>query len=117
MGLSVGAAGNGILLKSGRAVIPVHSDHWGKTSVAGSAAMYSDNGGQNWSLSHTAVAGGNECQIAQAPNGSLIMTTRGGGWLNIAWSNNGASFHTQNALDIGISRSSHRRFSLPFHRR
>jgi hypothetical protein len=32
------------------------------------------------------VAGGNECQIAPAPNGSLIMTTRGGGWLNMAWS-------------------------------
>jgi hypothetical protein len=30
---------------------------------------------------------GNECQIAQAPDGSLVMTTRGGGWLNLAWSN------------------------------
>ena len=43
-GLDVGAAGNGVLLKTGasagRAVIPVHSEHWGATGEPGSAAMY-----------------------------------------------------------------------------
>ena len=86
MRISPGAAGNGILLPSGRLLIPAHSDHWGTAASAGAGAMYSDSGGNSWSLSTTAAAGGNECQLAQAPNGSVIMTTRGGGWLNLAWS-------------------------------
>lgn len=84
MGISPGAAGNGILMSSGRLLVPAHSDHW--AAGAGAGAMYSDSHGSSWSLSTKAAAGGNECQLAQAPNGSVIMTTRGGGWLNLAWS-------------------------------
>jgi|EP01046_Picozoa_sp_COSAG06_P041235 hypothetical protein len=45
-GIHIGAAGNGVLLeKTGRAVLPVHSDHWGGgRGAAGSGAAYSDDG-------------------------------------------------------------------------
>lgn len=62
----------GIQLKSGRLV--VCSDHI-LDSKPFSSAMFSDDGGYTWQQS-TFVAGGNECQVALAPNGSLIMSMR-----------------------------------------
>ena len=39
--------------------------------------MYSDDFGATWKISRTVDgAGGNECQIARAPNGSLILNMR-----------------------------------------
>ena len=41
-----------------------------------SFVLLSDDGGLSWRASRTAVAGGNECQVAQAPNGSLVLSMR-----------------------------------------
>ncbi len=67
----------------GRLVIP--SDH--KRTLAGkqlewnSHMMFSDDGGQTWQISTPIQAGGNECQVIEREDGSLLVNTRmQGGW-------------------------------------
>ena len=67
----------------GRLVIP--SDH--KRSLASkqpewnSHMMFSDDGGATWRISAPIQAGGNECQVIQRADGSLLVNTRmQGGW-------------------------------------
>ena len=82
-------------LESGRLLIA--ADHYlGGGSDWGSHAMFSDDGGASWSLSNDMVGpgGGNECQAARAPNGSLIMNQRTKlGFRQFSWSDdNGTSW-------------------------
>lgn len=67
----------------GRLVIP--SDH--KRTLAGkqlewnSHMMFSDDGGQTWQISAPIQAGGNECQVIEREDGSLLVNMRmQGGW-------------------------------------
>jgi hypothetical protein len=68
---------------AGRLVIP--SDH--KRTLAGkqlewnSHMMFSDDGGATWQISAPISAGGNECQVIERTDGSLLVNTRmQGGW-------------------------------------
>lgn len=63
----------GIQLMSGRLVIG--ADHISAGGEWGSHAMYSDNAGKSWALSNE-MPGGNECQAAALPNGTLVMNQR-----------------------------------------
>jgi len=67
----------------GRLVIP--TDH--KRTLAGkqlewnSHMMFSDDGGATWQISAPISAGGNECQVIERADGSLLVNTRmQGGW-------------------------------------
>ncbi len=67
----------------GRLVIP--SDHkrtlTGKQLEWNSHMMFSDDGGKSWQISAPISAGGNECQIIEREDGSLLVNTRmQGGW-------------------------------------
>ena len=77
----------GLELPSGRLLVA--ADHIGKGGVWGSHAMFSDDGGVSWQISSSSGAAGrpgknwsgpltngNECQVAVAPNHSLIMNMR-----------------------------------------
>lgn len=93
----------GLELSSGRLVVAAdHIDsHWGW----GSHSMFSDDGGENWRISSGngavgppgtnwsgPLAGGNECQIAPAPNGSLLMNMRTqSGVRQFSWSVDGSA--------------------------
>lgn len=63
---------------AGRLVIP--SDH--KRTLAGkqlewnSHMLFSDDGGQSWQLGQPIQTGGNECQIIERADGSLLVNTR-----------------------------------------
>ena len=48
----------------------------GAATAMRSHAMFSDTGGQTWNISSTVLADGDECAIAHAPNGSLLMAMR-----------------------------------------
>ena len=82
---------------AGRLVIP--SDH--KRTLAGkqlewnSHMMFSDDGGATWQISAPISAGGNECQVIERADGSLLVNTRmqGGweGWRGIATSTDGGA--------------------------
>ncbi len=68
---------------AGRLVIP--SDH--KRTLAGkqlewsSHMMFSDDGGKSWQISAPIQTGGNECQVIEREDGSLLVNTRmQGGW-------------------------------------
>ncbi len=80
----------------GRLVIP--SDH--KRRLAGgeemsSHMMFSDDGGQTWQISAPIQAGGNECQVIERNDGSLLVNTRMQdhfqGWRGIATSSDGGA--------------------------
>jgi sialidase-1 len=81
-------------LESGRLLIA--ADHMVGGSAWGSHAMLSDDGGASWSLSNDMAGpgGGNECQAARAPNGSLVMNMRTkSGYRQFSWSDdNGTSW-------------------------
>ncbi|MEN3940718.1 sialidase family protein [Prosthecobacter sp. SYSU 5D2] len=74
--------GIGIQLKNGphigRLVIP--SDHKRQTpsgeAEMNSHMMFSDDGGQTWQISSPIQAGGNECQVIERADGSLLVNTR-----------------------------------------
>ncbi len=62
----------------GRLVIP--SDHKrtlpGKKLEWNSHMMFSDDGGKSWQISTPISAGGNECQVIERADGSLLVNTR-----------------------------------------
>ncbi|MBI3881930.1 MAG: exo-alpha-sialidase [Verrucomicrobia bacterium] len=62
----------------GRLVIP--SDHKrtlsGKQLEFNSHMMFSDDGGKSWQISAPISAGGNECQVIERADGSLLVNTR-----------------------------------------
>ena len=62
----------------GRLVIP--SDHkrtlTGKQLEWNSHMMFSDDGGATWQISAPIQAGGNECQVIERADGSLLVNTR-----------------------------------------
>jgi sialidase-1 len=65
----------GLQLKSGRLFIA--ADHMNATKSWSSHSMYSDDLGKSWHISAPIDGeGGNECQAARAPNGSLVMNMR-----------------------------------------
>lgn len=64
---------------SGRLVVPC--DHKrtgtdGQVEEWNSHMMFSDDGGQTWSLSAPIQKGGNECQVVERADGSLLVNTR-----------------------------------------
>lgn len=81
-GMSVFAPGpgTGVVTSSGRLVVPGWYKDLGSTSLAGSAAVLSDDGGRSWKVGGK-VKGGppglpNECQAAVLGNGSLLLNMR-----------------------------------------
>merc|ERR1712166_6518 len=80
----------GLQLEGGRLFIA--ADHYAGTgSDWGSHSMYSDDLGTTWQIS-ASIDGGNECQAARAPNGSLVMNMRTrGGVRQFAWSDDDGS--------------------------
>lgn len=92
--------GIGIQLKqgphAGRLIIP--SDHRidrGKEREWNSHMMYSDDAGKTWQISQPIQTGGNECQVIERADGSLLVNTRmqGGfqGFRGIATSTDGGA--------------------------
>jgi len=79
----------GRLLVAGDHAIDGAGSHWG------SHAMFSDDGGINWSISDL-MAGGNECQAARVNETSLIMNMRTAiGVRQFSWSHdNGTTWTT-----------------------
>ena len=87
----------GVQLPSGRLMVGAyHGVAYNKSKQGGEAfsfTIYSDDLGANWSWvdghAYDVGPGAGECQIAPAPNGSLIMRTRTGRHLPpaFAWSN------------------------------
>ncbi len=84
----------------GRLVIP--SDHKRQLDSAdpewNSHMMFSDDGGATWQIGAPIQAGGNECQVIERGDGSLLVNTRmqGGfqGWRGIATSSDGGATWT-----------------------
>jgi sialidase-1 len=84
----------------GRLIIP--SDH--KRNLASQEAewnshmMFSDDGGATWQISAPIQAGGNECQVIERQDGSLLVNTRmqghWQGWRGIATSTDGGATWT-----------------------
>ena len=66
----------GVQLDSGRMVVCADHEPGNGGSEIGSHAMYSDDFGQSWNLSTDGLPNGDECSIAPAPNGTLIMNMR-----------------------------------------
>lgn len=67
--------GVGVQLRNGRLVIP--SDHVvAGTGVAGSHAIFSDDGGASWRLGGIIEPGVNECQAVELADGRLLMNMR-----------------------------------------
>jgi sialidase-1 len=82
----------GIELTSGRLLVA--ADHYDPQH--GSHAMLSDDGAKTWRLSEPIdggdSGGGNECQAAQLPNGTLVMNMRTLlGWRQFSWSHSNGS--------------------------
>jgi sialidase-1 len=81
----------------GRLVIP--SDHKrtlsGKQLEWNSHMMFSDDGGKSWQISSPIQTGGNECQVIERADGSLLVNTRMQGdfqgWRGIAISTDGGA--------------------------
>jgi sialidase-1 len=96
--------GIGIQLKhgphAGRLVIP--SDHKrplpGKQLEWNSHMMFSDDGGESWRIGAPIQTGGNECQVIERTDGSLLVNTRmqgdWQGWRGIATSTDGGATWT-----------------------
>ncbi len=86
--------------KKGRLIIP--SDH--KKTLAGgkvetnSHMMFSDDAGKTWKVSSPIQAGGNECQVIERADGTLLVNTRMQGdflgWRGTATSNDGGGTWT-----------------------
>jgi sialidase-1 len=67
--------GIGIQLRSGRLLIPCdHSRIEGRTY--GSHVIYSDDHGTTWNIGGVVNGGANECQVAELPDGSLLLNMR-----------------------------------------
>eukprot|EP01051_Picozoa_sp_SAG22_P000052 SAG22_NODE_1_length_62449_cov_158.689270_52_plen_929_part_00 len=66
----------GVQLDSGRMVVCADHEPGNGGSVIGSHAMYSDDFGHSWNLSADDLPNGDECSIAPAPNGTLLMNMR-----------------------------------------
>lgn len=71
--------GHGLQLASGRVIIPcdhitgVHYDH---TDPFGSHVIYTDDGGETWSIGAVLSLPGNECCALECDDGSLYLNTR-----------------------------------------
>lgn len=108
--------GIGIQLKRGphrgRLVIPSDHriDHADKPRSAkaewNSHMMFSDDGGASWQIGAPIQTGGNECQVIERSDGSLLVNTRmqGGweGWRGIATSTDGGQTWTAIAQEKQI---------------
>ena len=74
-------------LASGRVVVAADHRPDPGASNGGAHTMYSDDKGATWKMSSNFVPGGNECEVARAPDGTLVMNARSvGGKRLIAWS-------------------------------
>eukprot|EP00937_MAST-01D_sp_MAST-1D-sp2_P002768 g2768.t1 len=87
----------GMQLASGRLIVA--ADHYlaGGTQW-GSHVLYSDDEGDSWQrgASLDGPGGGNECQAATAPNGSLILNMRTrAGFRQFSWSNDNGTTWTE----------------------
>ena len=79
--LATGPPGGLELRPGGRLAVPATLCRGGTpmkcsgATYGASLALLSDDGGSTWRAG-AAVAGGNECQLARAPNGSLVLSMR-----------------------------------------
>lgn len=64
--------GAGIQMRSGRMVIPC--DH--RNDAEYSHVIYSDDQGASWKLGGVSDPGGNECEVVELTNGSLLLNMR-----------------------------------------
>jgi sialidase-1 len=96
---------------AGRLVIPCdHRIDRGKPRSADSEwnshMMLSDDGGKTWKISVPIRTGGNECQVIERSDGTLVVNTRmqGGwqGWRGTATSTDGGSTWTEIALERSL---------------
>ena len=93
----------GLVLPSGRIVVAA-----GGSSIQGGRAIYSDDGGAGWAISGLANPKGGEAQVALAPNGSLLLNSRGpaqGVRWQSASADDGATWSAPRVLDFGFGSS------------
>ena len=93
----------GLVLPSGRILVAA-----GGSSIQGGRAIFSDDRGAHWSVSGLANPKGGEAQIAQAPNGSLLLNSRGpvqGTRWQSASHDRGAHWSQPRVLDYGFGSS------------
>ena len=80
----------------------------GSRALGGGAALLSDNGGETWRVSGLANPHGGEAQIALAPNGSLLLNSRGPTqgvrWQSVS-DDGGESWTAPRVLDFGFGSS------------
>lgn len=86
--------GHGIQLHNGRLIVPVWlADYRDDVPMSrASAVIYSDDGGQTWKAGDIAIPGGTESNVAELPDGRVILTARNGHPSNrraVAYSPNG----------------------------
>ena len=73
--------GNGIVMRNGTLVFP--GQIWGKKHMG--VLVYSKDRGKTWQSSKAMSFGGSESQVAELPDGSLMLNTRegAGGWRQV----------------------------------
>lgn len=93
----------GLALPSGRILVAA-----GGSSIQGGRAIFSDDGGLHWAISSIANPKGGEAQIALAPNGSLLLNSRGPAQ-GVRWQSashdNGSTWSAPRVLDFGFGSS------------
>ncbi len=105
-------SGRGLTTRSGRvmAVIAVREPN---KSTFQNYAVYSDDEGETWKVSNTAIVGGDEAKVVELNNGDILMSSRTGGnrlWAKstdggVTWgSKNSWSEIWGNACDADIVR-------------
>lgn len=90
-------SGRGLTTRSGRvmAVIAVREPN---KSTFQNYAVYSDDEGETWKVSNTAIVGGDEAKVVELNNGDILMSSRTGG--NRLWAKStdgGVSWGTKNS--------------------
>lgn len=99
-------AGVALTINSGeRLVVPIGGTFHG---VHGGATILSDDGGDSWRLGGYANHGGAEAQVAPAPNGSLLLNSRGP-YSGVRWQSvsddAGETWSLPRVLDFGFGSS------------
>ncbi|MFO1023503.1 MAG: sialidase family protein [Planctomycetales bacterium] len=87
---------------AGRIVIPCDHKIAGEKST-NSHMMYSDDAGKSWKISTPIQPGGDECQVIQRADGTLVVNTRieegWQGWRGVATSDDGGATWTAITFD------------------
>lgn len=90
----------GLVLPTGRIIVAA--------SIQGGRVIYSDDGGEHWTVSGQANPSGAEAQVATAQNGSLLLNARGPQqgvrWQSVS-QDNGITWSTPRVLDFGFGSS------------